>query len=174
MDKRILILGGAMLLGACGGNGGTADQTANANTTQAAPCESKANAVNYSGFSSGDIDSLLKQRADTIKASPDDAAWDEQARQFATTFLAKIGMTPDSLCKGDYKDIQTLMGAEMDLESRSPEGKAGTLTGDTLKRYVTLLYRTAGLTAERGYKKLDDQVEYTMNAVQRTRASWGK
>ncbi|MBW4330859.1 hypothetical protein KY084_08215 [Stakelama sp. CBK3Z-3] len=171
MKKTMFVLGGALLLGACGG-GGTAGSAPSNNTAQTAACESKDNNPNYSGFSSADIDSLLSSRAETLSAAPDAPEWADQAKQFATTFLGKIGIAPDSLCKGDYKDIQTLMGAEMDLESRSPQDKPGTLTGDTLQNYVRTLYQTAGLTADRGYKKLDDQVDYTMKAVKRTRASW--
>ncbi|GGO90343.1 hypothetical protein [Stakelama pacifica] len=172
MKATMVMIGGAVLLASCGG--GTDEQRTAQNASAATACESKANNANYSGFSESDIQTLLKQRADTIKADAGTPEWDAQAAEFAKSFLGRIGMQPDSLCKSDYKDIQTLMGAEMDLESRSPQDNAGTLTGDALESYVRTLYRTAGLTAERGYRKLDEQVNYTLNAVKRTRDSWGK
>ena len=169
--KRIFIATGtAVLLAGCGASQPQATQ----NTTEAAPtCVSKDNNSQFDGFKLPQINALLTERAKTITAKPSDTAeWTAQAQKFADHFLDTIGIGQDSLCSGDYKDIQTLLGAEVDMEARAPKGHAGVLTGDAFKNYVRILYQQAGLSADRGYTQLDAQVDYTVNSVDQKRKDW--
>ncbi|WNO55063.1 hypothetical protein [Stakelama saccharophila] len=171
MQRSITAIAGLALLAGCNSSG--ADQQAAAAKPEKPDCTSVDVQPTYNGFSSAAIADLADKRVQMMQAGGSDAAaWDEGAKTFATYFLDQIGMKPDALCPGNYKAIQTLMGAEMDFESRAPD--KAVLPEDKTADYIRILYSTAGLSEDRGEDALDTKVQQTMEGVARTRESWNK
>ncbi|MBR0551531.1 membrane lipoprotein lipid attachment site-containing protein [Stakelama marina] len=168
MMKRTLVAVGAiaLLAGCSSSDASGADET----VAKKPDCVSADLDSNYAGFSKAQVAEFTKQRQQMLPDASDDAqAWQDGARQFATYFLDQIALKPDSLCANDYKTIQSLNSAEMDFESRTDKP----LDPDQTKEYIRTLYQTAGLSKDRGDKRLDSRVDETFQSIKQTRSGWG-